>query len=345
MINIRYHVYSLVAVFLALAIGVAAGSTVVQRSVVDNLRSNQGRIEKNLDSLQAENGDLRARITALEKRSGSLSDAGPTTLLADELVGKPVVLIRVQGVAGDVLDRVRNALSVAGAETVADIEVKAASTDPDTLTALADQLGLDPDQRQPEQVEQAVGEQLGTLLAAIGTTASGRVGQATAHTTIGDTEPPATDPEPSREARALRDYANALDNAGLLSVRGTLGKDAGVPDQAPDVLIIGGMTTQFDPVPLLHPLLDVLADADRPVTLAADASLANPPNEGEKASGIVATVRGAGRLRDRVSTVDVLDDFAGLAAMVLGLADLAGGQIGHYGVGEGADALLPTRHP
>ena len=29
MINIRYHVYSLVAVFLALAIGVAAGSTVV----------------------------------------------------------------------------------------------------------------------------------------------------------------------------------------------------------------------------------------------------------------------------------------------------------------------------
>ena len=48
MINIRYHVYSLVAVFLALAIGVAAGSTVVQRSVVDNLRSTQGRIEQNL---------------------------------------------------------------------------------------------------------------------------------------------------------------------------------------------------------------------------------------------------------------------------------------------------------
>ena len=58
MINIRYHVYSLVAVFLALAIGVAAGSTVVQRSVVDNLKSTQGRIEKNLDDLEAKNAEL-----------------------------------------------------------------------------------------------------------------------------------------------------------------------------------------------------------------------------------------------------------------------------------------------
>ena len=58
MINIRYHVYSLVAVFLALAIGVAVGSTVVQRSVVDNLRSTQGRIEQNLDDLEAQNAEL-----------------------------------------------------------------------------------------------------------------------------------------------------------------------------------------------------------------------------------------------------------------------------------------------
>ena len=57
MINIRYHVISLVAVFLALAIGVVAGSTVVQRSVVDNLKSTQGHIEKNLDDLEAKNAD------------------------------------------------------------------------------------------------------------------------------------------------------------------------------------------------------------------------------------------------------------------------------------------------
>ena len=77
MINIRYHVYSLVAVFLALAIGVAAGSTVVQRSVVDNLSSTQGRIEKNLDDLEAKNAELQDRAAALECRSGSLTQEGP----------------------------------------------------------------------------------------------------------------------------------------------------------------------------------------------------------------------------------------------------------------------------
>ena len=87
MINIRYHVYSLVAVFLALAIGVAAGSTVVQRSVVDNLRSTQGRIEQNLDELEAQNAELQERTDALEGREGSLIDEGPAALLAGKLTG------------------------------------------------------------------------------------------------------------------------------------------------------------------------------------------------------------------------------------------------------------------
>jgi hypothetical protein len=64
-----------------------------------------------------------------------------------------------------------------------------------------------------------------------------------------------------------------------------------------------------------------------------------------KVHALVAEVRGDGRLRDRMSTVDVLGDFAGLAAMVLGLADLATGQVGDYGTGDGADALLPVRQP
>jgi hypothetical protein len=31
--------------------------------------------------------------------------------------------------------------------------------------------------------------------------------------------------------------------------------------------------------------------------------------------------------------------------MVLGLADLARGDVGDYGTGEGADSLLPSRQP
>ena len=38
MINLRYHVVSLVAVFLALGVGVLMGSTVIDRVTVDQLR-------------------------------------------------------------------------------------------------------------------------------------------------------------------------------------------------------------------------------------------------------------------------------------------------------------------
>ena len=92
MINIRYHVYSLVAVFLALAIGVAAGSTVVQRSVVDNLKSTQGRIEKNLDDLEAQNADAAgADGRARGPRAARSAERGPGGLAgrrADRTAGR-----------------------------------------------------------------------------------------------------------------------------------------------------------------------------------------------------------------------------------------------------------------
>jgi hypothetical protein len=345
MINVRYHIYSLVAVFLALAIGVAAGSTVVQRAVVDNLRSTQDRIEKNLDSLEAENSDLQARTAALEKRSNSLSDAGPAALLEGELDETPVVLIHAEGVDGDSLDRVRSTLGASGASVVGDIEVKAAAADPDTLAAVADVLDLPDDQRQPEDVEAAIGERLGAALGLAADAATGRASETGRAPITTDTAPPTTDPEPTPEAQDLRALADSLDDAGVLSVRGSIGKQADTSGRSPEVVVLGGMTTALDPVPILRPLLQALAEADRPRALAADAELSTPPADGDKVSGIVAAVRDTGQLRDHVATVDSLDDFAGLAAMVLGLAGLSSGDVGHYGSGDGADALLPSRRP
>ena len=79
------------------------------------------------------------------------------------------------------------------------------------------------------------------------------------------------------------------------------------------------------------------------MVVVADAALDEPLGEGEEAYGLVGVVRGSGRLRDRVSTVDHVGDFAGVSALVLGLAGLADGQVGQFGVDEGADSLLPTQ--
>ena len=81
------------------------------------------------------------------------------------------------------------------------------------------------------------------------------------------------------------------------------------------------------------------------MAVAADAPLDQPVASGEQAYGIVAATHGDRRFRDMVSTVDHVGDFAGISALILALAGLPEGQVGHYGVDDGADALLPPRRP
>jgi Copper transport outer membrane protein, MctB len=351
MINIRYHVYSLVAVFLALAIGVAAGSTVVQRSVVDNLKSTQGRIEKNLDDLKAKNAELQDRASALEGRSGTLTQQGPAAFLTDALAGTHVMVLRAQGTSNDALGRVRDGLKVAGAGTVSDVELKTALADPDTLAAFGAQLNLTPDQQsQPDQVQATIGQRLGELIAEVH--AERTIPSPTSEPSTADTSAtsdtaaptPTTDAPAGPAATALADFLRQLDDAGLASVRGPLGQD-GVSTSDMELVVLGGLTKAVDLTPVLQPALEAIAATGRPMAVAADAPLDQPLASGEESHGTVAAARGDSRLRDKVSTVDHVGDFAGVSALILALAGLPEGQVGHYGVDDGADALLPPRRP
>lgn len=59
MIHFRYHLVSLIAVFLALAIGVAMGATVINSAVVDALRSQVSSAERRADNVKRENDQLK----------------------------------------------------------------------------------------------------------------------------------------------------------------------------------------------------------------------------------------------------------------------------------------------
>jgi hypothetical protein len=339
MINLRYHVYSLVAVFLALAIGVAAGSTVVQRSVVDNLRSTQGRIEQNLDELEAQNADLQERTAALEGREGSLVDEGPSALLAGKLAGQPLVLVRAEGTPGDAVDRVRNVLQVAGGEIVADVELRAAANDPEVLGTVGSELGFDSDGADPEQLQADIGQRLGEEVVAA------HEEQAEVELPSGEPLPdsaPTTEAPATESALELEELLHQLDDLGVLSFRGPLGDD-GVTTDGLQLVVLGGETADMDPVPVLDALLSVVAAEASPMAVAADGALDQPSEDGDEPRGIVPAVRGDGRLRDQVTTVDHVSDFAGLSALVLGLADLEVDQVGHFGVDDGADSVLPPR--
>ena len=87
MYNLRYHLASLVAVFLALSVGLLLGTIVVERGMLDRQREAIVRsLEQEFESLDTENDELRAALTASEGLAGSLLSAAVEGVLADRTV-------------------------------------------------------------------------------------------------------------------------------------------------------------------------------------------------------------------------------------------------------------------
>src|SRR5262249_17634946 len=111
MINFRYHLVSLVAVFLALAIGIIAGSTVIKESILDQTQQTLDNAEKNLKDLEDTNNRLRAENDQLKARDQALDTAGTTELLQDRLVGVPLLMLKVDGVDDNSASMLRTAMT------------------------------------------------------------------------------------------------------------------------------------------------------------------------------------------------------------------------------------------
>lgn len=110
MINLRYHIVSLTAVFLALAIGVIAGATVVPGPLIKELRSAR-------TSLEANRAELRARVAGLDRQVAMWERFGEQRLgsIVGALTGVPVVQVVTGGPTKQIRARIDAALQEAGA--------------------------------------------------------------------------------------------------------------------------------------------------------------------------------------------------------------------------------------
>jgi hypothetical protein len=99
MFDLRYHVASLAAVFIALVIGILVGVGIADRGVrEDALRENLAQVEGQRD-------DANARVDALRQRQKAtqnfVEDSYPA-LMSRRLEGKRVALVFVGSVDDDV---------------------------------------------------------------------------------------------------------------------------------------------------------------------------------------------------------------------------------------------------
>lgn len=110
MYNLRYHIASLVAVFLALTVGLLLGSIVVERGLLTTQRTTlvEG-LQTEFDTLRAESKDLKATNDAL---ASFTSEAAPR-VVDGVLAGRTVIVIAGPGNA-DTAARSAEAVRLAG---------------------------------------------------------------------------------------------------------------------------------------------------------------------------------------------------------------------------------------
>src|SRR3954454_11535161 len=167
MISFRYHLLTIVAIFAGLAVGVVAGATGVDRTLLENPPKTRETTSHKLDQVKAENNRLKAQNRQLDQ----LGQAGPEQFLAGRLAGVPVVVVDGPGVRSSVRDGLRHSLETAGATVAAEVALDPSTADDTKLPAIADVLGLQPLQEDstptsPDTVRAALGAEVADRLRA-----------------------------------------------------------------------------------------------------------------------------------------------------------------------------------
>ncbi|WP_159797410.1 copper transporter [Puerhibacterium puerhi] len=319
MIDFRYHLVSLISVFLALAVGIILGAGPLQGALGDQLTDQVAQ-------LRTERNDLRDQLSASEATTEQqltfIQAAGPQ-LVAGTLEGKRVAVVDLDDVAGDVEQGVVDQVEAAGGTIVASAVLTPAWTDADhadfrdTIAGglrepLAEAGADDEDAETPE-----------TLAAALAVALTGASGP---------------------DAHARSEQGSALEQqlvqADLLEVEG----EQTAPADA--VVLMSGTTADqaadgenAEPTPEQE-AVRTFAELARTVQSVAPATVVAGPTASD--GDLVSAVRSDDAIADVVSTVSGIETPVGRIVVPLALAASLADEVGQYGFEDGATPLPPV---
>ena len=317
MIDFRYHIVSLISVFLALAVGIALGAGPLKETIGDTLT---GQVE----ALRAEKEALRAQLDATEAdlgAEGAFVDAAGDRLLAGALTDRRVALVLLDEVTEDEVAALTARLEQAGASVSATAAVSDAWTDPALATYRRTLAGT-----LVSYLDEPPAADVGTEAELAEALVAGLVGA--------DSAAPDT---LSENASSLLDVLAGGDQALV-----TFAQDVTRPADA--VVVVAGTVTLDDaatptaaPTPVTYePQLALVSAAAR---LSEGVVVAAGSRSGDD---LVGAVRGDDELADVVSTVAGTRTTSGFVAVPLALAADVAGRPGHFGYGDDLTSLPPA---
>jgi hypothetical protein len=337
MINFRFHIVSLTAVLLALGIGLLLGTAVVDDATVNFLHTRLDDLSGDLDEADSRNADLQDELETHRRESAEMDEQIGERVLDDQLLGDPVLVVQPQGLEGSPEDRVLETLGQAGADVLGVWRLTDRFTldDGDEVEDLATALDVDIDDA--DRLRDDVSREIAEVL--FGAMTAPAPGSPPGPGVIGQPVQPS---EP--------DLLRRLHEGGFVDYELPEGVDGDVvlipPDDLRLVVVTGEGAVPSDRS-LLRPILGSLAsEGSVPAVVAMATPVEDEGGEGRdgrEPMSLVAAIRDDDVLSERISTVDDLERVSGRVAAVLALEDAVPGLpiVGHYGLGEGAQRLLP----
>ncbi len=310
MISFRYHIVSIVSVFLALAVGVALGGGPLKGEVDNTLVQQVKTDRKTKASLRA---DIVTLKSAYDFQDRFAATAAPD-LLAGDLNGRAVTLVQLPGAAPADVTAVTTFIKEAGGSVAGTLRAGSGLLDVGNKQ-LVEELGTQLLQGASDVSVPAKAsgyQRMGALLArAIGTDrAGGAVVDGTASSILA-----------------------GLSTAGLMSAQGTFERRGSL------VLFVAGPPSGTDEQKqgangIATTLIEAVDNGTAGAVVAGPLSSAGD-------NGLVKAVRDDVVTARDVSTVDVFERTAGQVVTVMALAEQATGKTGHYGAVDAANGAMP----
>ena len=303
MINFRYHIVSLMAVFIALSVGIAVGVS-LSPSVDQGLLQQAAQDRKQVTDLRAE----LDRRKALDDYRNAYDEQVGQVVTAGVMNGQRVAMVAMPEAPTSVLRDISNAVIEAGGTVVRDVKVTPEAFDP----------------ARAEDVSDALGDYVGPLGLDDTMSSATRLGVAVGRA-IGSKE------MEDRDALAIA-VGESLEGRGLV----TISKESAA--QAQLIVVVTAPASEPRPTPeelAAHVQFQV------GLTTRAGVVLAGPNSEDIEGTDVLAA-RSDPTAVDSLSTVDVADLSSGVTTVVLaGKERLLGRPPQHYGALAKADASLP----
>lgn len=307
-ISLRYHIVSIAAAFLALAVGVVLGSTTLSGTLLSGLASDKSDLARQVADLEAERNALQARLADADGFAGSVGGK----VVSGTLDKRSVIIVTTEGAKPADRDAVKHLVEQAGAKVTGEVQLTNAFADPsksDQLTDIVTRL-------QPAGAKFPTSGGPGSLAGAL-------LGQILL-----------LDKESARPQSSQEELDAAL--AGLTD-GGFLKTGENVAPAQLAIVLTGGKATGDGAGDKAATIARFATQLDRS---GAGTVLAGNP-EAAGGTGPIGVVRADTSATDILSTVDNVSTSAGRVVTILALREQLEGRAGRYGIAGNAEGPAP----